>query len=120
MDAKRFAELCAMAKAEIWSDMRECLAEIEQLRVLGAGDGGAPGVPAALAGLPTEPDWDGYGNPPPSAAAIATATHLLTEAQVTPMSHGGLLVEWRNGDFTVEIDEDGAIIHADLPDRPGR
>jgi hypothetical protein len=70
-----------------------------------------PRFAASLAGCRELRDnWDGYGAPPISEKALASAAQLLTTAVVVPMSHGGVLVEMCGDAVSIELDENGEIV----------
>jgi len=66
-------------------------------------------------------DWDTYGSPPPSAAALQTAFGLLTVLEgvpfglphVAPVPGGGVQIEWHIGseDIELEIACDGHVTY---------
>ena len=66
-----------------------------------------------------EPDWDTYGSEPPTKEAIAAARHLIEEVQrgfkgteaglslpfaVVPLSGGGVQIEWRGANDSIEVE----------------
>jgi hypothetical protein len=66
-----------------------------------------------------EPDWDTYGSEPPTKEAIAAARHLIEEVQrglqgteaglslpfaVVPLSGGGVQIEWRGENDSIEVE----------------
>ena len=70
-----------------------------------------------IASLPH--NWDSYGSPPPSKVATKVALNLLIHirieylpcARVTPVSGGGVQIEWDTGRRTLEMEilADGSI-----------
>jgi len=66
-----------------------------------------------------QPNWDGYGSPPPSERAAAIAFRLISEikenlrnpAHVCPVGGGGIQLEWHVGDkdLEIEIGFDGSV-----------
>ncbi len=66
-----------------------------------------------------EADWDGYGGLAPTVDAIKYAAihlcmlrlygHIKEAPEVSPLAHGGVCLEWRNGDreLATEIDPAG-------------
>lgn len=58
-----------------------------------------------------EKDWNSYGAPPISAAAIETASKWLDHVFVGPMNDGGIQIEWHMAglDFEIEIKADGSF-----------
>jgi hypothetical protein len=53
-------------------------------------------------------DWDSYGSPPPTSAAIEAARRMLAGLFVCPTSGGGVQIDL-GGDFSVHIDADGSV-----------
>jgi hypothetical protein len=55
--------------------------------------------------------WDGHGGKAPTRAALGAIHLWMMDAQIVPLSNGGIQIEWhRDGlDIEVEIDADGRL-----------